>query len=138
MSIADVPVNEKISAGRAEVEKISRLAAIARHSRVRIHNGLSDFRSDFDLRLYQFSHEATPIEWPRSNSQGFAIEATGLTSRIGPSVQQVMDELRGSPLAGVVVLTDGVPNPSSAEALSAVGSLLASRSIPVFFRRGRE
>ncbi len=132
MSIADVPVNDKTSAGRADVEKLSRLTAIREALTRDDSQWLRQLQKRFDLRLYQFSHEATPIEWPPTPSQGFTLEATGLTSRIGPSVQQVMDELRGSPLAGVVVLTDGVPNPSSAEALSAIGSLLASRSIPVF------
>ncbi len=48
----------------------------------------------------------TPAEVPWEN----LLAATGTESRIGDAISAVLDEERGSPLAGIVVITDGRSN----------------------------
>lgn len=67
------------------------------------------------LRIYRCSDRAERIveiegrdEWAAAVEAVRALKPQGATSRLGTAVQSVLQEFRGSTLAGIVVLTDGI------------------------------
>ncbi len=58
------------------------------------------------------------------------LTATGVETRIGDAVQAVLEQERGSPLAGIVVITDGQNNAGAAP-IGVVGTAVAS-GVPIY------
>ena len=68
-------------------------------------------RSRYDLAGYEFDREARRLS--RADEDAAAVrppEGTGEATALGTSLVQVLDELRGGRLAGVLVLSDGASN----------------------------
>ncbi len=61
----------------------------------------------FDVQLYSFAHEAQPIPTLES------VPPPGTQTRIGDSLVQVLQTAGSTPLAGIVLLSDGAENGDS-------------------------
>jgi uncharacterized membrane protein len=82
-------------------------------------NSIGQAMNDFDLRIFRFDGALTEQsqnvkEW----------KFNGATSRVVEAVNQVQERFRGQPLAGVLLLSDGLDTAGSPETVSA--------SVPVF------
>ncbi|MBA4032507.1 MAG: hypothetical protein C0478_16680 [Planctomyces sp.] len=139
MSIVDVDSNSlgsaasPVAGGSTKPIVISRLAAAQKALTSDDGQLLRRLGESFDIRLYEFSEEVkrlgTRDDQRRKVEQ---LQPEGLVSRMGPAVVGLLEGLRGSPVAGVIVLTDGVPNPASGDQLSFAIGPLAARGIPLF------
>ncbi len=78
----------------------------------------------YQVRLYSFARDA------RRLTSGEGLSFDGPDTRIGPALQRVSQELDGLPLAGIVVVSDGVDERGSALS-SALGQVRAT-GVPVF------
>jgi uncharacterized membrane protein len=72
---------------------------------------LEALASDFDLRLYRFDERARTI----SRDELVSLTPDGRATDIVQSVLDVQQEYRDTPLAGVVVMSDGIITASGAE-----------------------
>jgi len=83
---------------------------------------LKQLSKQHEIRLYRFDQTAQPLATPDALKD---LQADGQETRVVNSVRQVMDDLQGQRVAGVVLLSDCRENPSEplAEALAAVKDL---------------
>lgn len=114
---------------------------------------LDRWAKEFHLRLYTFAEEAVaagprtaaaepPSHQPRlprvensdvSWAQWVAgLEATGRATRLATATRGVVDDLRGRPTVGLVILTDGIAAPPDGEKLSAAAVVCRDQAIPLF------
>lgn len=93
------------------------------------------------LRFYRFSETASPLgrgEYLGAEEIGEllpeieSLRAEGDRTRPGPALKKVLDDLRGTPPAAVVVFTDGISSTGDGDRLSGASSLAKSRLVPVF------
>ncbi|MCG8586474.1 MAG: VWA domain-containing protein, partial [Pirellulales bacterium] len=94
---------------------------------------LDQIRDKYKLRIYGVGGEqiaTTEDDLDAIRQQLIGHGATGTSSPLGLRLQQVMDDLRGLPVAAIVYLTDGIntEGPSLAEA----GALARRRGIQLF------
>jgi hypothetical protein len=89
------------------------------------------------LRVYQVSGGArelaecdTDAELPAVLQKLRALEATGVESRLGSSLREVLAELGGTPPAAIVYLTDGVN--TDGEPLTEVAASAARKGVPLY------
>ncbi len=68
--------------------------------------------------------DASALDW------GTLLAATGVETRFGDALQSIIDQERGTPLAGIILLTDGQNN-SGIDPLTAAG-MASSASIPIY------
>jgi hypothetical protein len=139
ISIVDVDANilgssaSPVAGGSTKPIVISRLAAAQKAITGDDSQLLRRLGESFDVRLFEFSAEAKRLGTRDDQRQKVdQLQPEGLVSRMGPAVVGLLEELRGSPVAGVIVLTDGVPNPASGDELSFAIGPLAARGIPLF------
>jgi len=85
---------------------------------------LAALRERFQVRLFRFGASLDRIE--RVTSLGF----DGVETRLGDAIAQARQELDAVPLSGLVVLTDGADNGSSA--MDPELMALRARAVPVF------
>ena len=78
-------------------------------------------KNDFDLRIFRFDGELSE-QSPNVREWIF----NGTTSRVQDAVDQVRERFRGQPLAGVLLLSDGL------DTSGAPGARPASSGVPVF------
>lgn len=99
---------------------------------------LTTLQERYRLKLYSFddalssigSGEVTEVDEVELALR--AIRPLGTETRPAPCLRQVLDEFRGSPPAGVVVLSDGVASRSAGERLSLAAEDARSQSVPLF------
>jgi uncharacterized membrane protein len=102
---------------------------------------LEDLEQRYRVRYFQFSDSARRI--PVADSDGddqvsaaahaiSGLTADGDPTRPGPAVQGVLDSLRGTDPAAMIVLTDGIASSSEEDRLSRVAANLQDRPIPLF------
>jgi hypothetical protein len=93
------------------------------------------------LRVYQFAAAAAPLgnsEYRKPDeiddlvAHVNALAAEGEQTRPGPSVREVLDELRGTPPSAIVVFTDGIASITADDRLSTVADLAATKLVPIF------
>jgi hypothetical protein len=87
---------------------------------------------DYRLKLYFVSSAARPQdgELDELRSQVDALQPTGESSRLGACVRQVLSDLRGSPPAAIVLLSDGVN--TEGESLSDAARFARRKGVPLF------
>ncbi len=73
-----------------------------------------------DLRSVELSKQSTAN-----------LEADGTESRLGTALRQVIDQYRGSSLAGVIMFTDGVTTRD--ETIAQISEYAAQKGVPLFF-----
>lgn len=78
----------------------------------------------FDVRIYGFSRATERVPTVA------ALRFDGSRTHLGAALQRVQEELGGSPVAGLVVVTDGADN--SPDALAEPLAALRARRIPVY------
>jgi hypothetical protein len=96
---------------------------------------------DHKLRVYRFSESAAPLG-AREFLATREIDALlpllgdlspdGSQTRPGPAVRKVLDDLRGSPPAAIVILTDGITTTGDADRLSSASQALVDKLVPVY------
>src|SRR5207244_4413898 len=87
------------------------------------------------VKVFRFSDVATPIELRSAASQksgaaGWNFEAAGPATDLGHALRQSLESLAGSPVAGVVVLSDGGLN--YGESPDVVARFAQSRHVPIY------
>ncbi len=103
---------------------------------------LEKLQARYKIRLYGFADDLLPIEPSlskppsnRNDAQDQAIKeltVRGQATRPGPALLNLLDRLRGTPLSGVVILTDGIATNSRADALSQTVGAARERGVPIF------
>lgn len=78
---------------------------------------------DYPARRFQFAADATPVE------HFDAPAATGTSTSVGDSVQQVLRSLQSTPLGAVLLVSDGADNRGSIE--PAQLAAIAAQGVPV-------
>ncbi|MEX0700590.1 MAG: VWA domain-containing protein [Planctomycetales bacterium] len=93
------------------------------------------------LRIYRFADAARPVgagEYLQQDDLESlvkaleALEATGDSTRPGPALRKVLDDLRGTPPSAVVILTDGITSTTDADRLTTAIDAARRQSVPVF------
>jgi len=87
--------------------------------------------SDIDGRPGDITVQDDALLVDRARKAIINLEAEGKESRLGTAVRQVLDYYRGSSLAAVVMLTDGVTTRD--ETLLQVSEYAAQKGVPLFF-----
>ena len=81
-------------------------------------------------RFYTFSENAVEQEWPAQGASfEHALTPDGRTTGIGEAIRSVTRDLKGQPIAGIVVITDGQSNVGR-DAVEAAESYALSREDP--------
>ena len=72
---------------------------------------LKELREKCMPRLYTFSSELRPTQWPGDGQQYEPLlKAEGRTTAIGECIREAVRELKGQRIAGMVIITDGQSN----------------------------
>lgn len=99
---------------------------------------LTTLEDRYRLKLYSFDDALAPIGPGETAARDEvtralrAIRPLGSETRPAPCLKQVLEEFRGSPPAGVVILTDGVASRSAGERLSQAAEAARAQSVPLF------
>lgn len=114
MQVSDVPAG-------SESETQSRLASVQRLLSDQDAQLLKDLSGKHELRLYRFSAGVSPIAQVRTPDDAIPaaeaigqLEAQGQSTRVVRAVREVVRQLHGQRLAGVVILSDGREMPAAA------------------------
>lgn len=93
---------------------------------------LRSLSSDYKLAVYLVSAaaRAQPGELATLTEQLRDLEATGETTRLGDGVRDVLNDLRGTPPAAVILLTDGVS--TEGESLTEAAAYAQRKNVPLF------
>jgi uncharacterized membrane protein len=123
MQVQDAP-------GEQSGKNASRLAAVQRLLGADQARVLADMAANHELHLYRFDSTASAIATvPRPEDaqsaagQVEAIKPTGQSTHVARAVEQVVQQLQGQRLAGVVLLTDGREMPSVGSEAAALRNL---------------
>ncbi|VAX41899.1 hypothetical protein MNBD_PLANCTO02-2705 [hydrothermal vent metagenome] len=102
---------------------------------------LKQILSNHQLRIYRFSEIAVPVGDNRSLSKSHLKEllqalkqmkATGTSTRPGPAIQKILNDLRGMPPSAIIVLTDGITTTSDSDKLTTIAKRARSQQVPLF------
>lgn len=93
---------------------------------------LRGIERDYKLRVYRLAETAQPIDGELDDVLDSieALEPLGNATRLGDGVRSVLNELRGSPPAAVILLTDGIT--TEGPSLSEVASYARRKGVPLF------
>lgn len=102
---------------------------------------LKDLLQKHKLRLYTIAETATWLgnrDLIRSEDvdeflpliQG--LEPQGEQTRLGPAVRAVLNDLRGTPPAAVVIISDGITSTTEAERLTTAAAYARSKGVPLY------
>ena len=108
-----------------DVDSLTRRAWVGRLVRDSTGDWLRRLEQRFVLRFYRFADGASGLDGPPDS-----LAAAGARTDLGAALDQVRRDLTGSPVAGMVVLTDGADNGTTPMA-DALLALKASRT-PVY------
>ncbi|MGE3316992.1 MAG: hypothetical protein AB7O26_17890 [Planctomycetaceae bacterium] len=93
------------------------------------------------LRLYRFSEAAVPIgsgdilesdDLADITKRLLEAKPEGSRTRPGPAIEKVLDDLRGTPPAAIVVLSDGISSTGEADRLTRGAEAARDRLVPVY------
>jgi len=96
--------NRAALATAAGLSPVAELPSRAVLSRLVLAPIVEDLRERYDVRLYRFSEDVVPIA-----SLG-EVEGRGDRTRLGEAILRVLEEVRGSQAAGIVLVSDGRSN----------------------------
>ena len=93
---------------------------------------LTSINDRYKLKVYFMSDAARSQsgEMPALVTKIQALEAVGQTSKLGAGVRTVLSDLRGTPPAAVVLLTDGIT--TAGETLTEVAAYARRKGVPLF------
>lgn len=98
---------------------------------------LKELERRYRLRVYEFSEgarrltESAPRDLPALTAAIAGLQPRGSETRLAASVDQVLQEFRGSPPAAVVMLSDGISSAGAPERLSEARQP-AAMQVPLF------
>jgi hypothetical protein len=119
-------------AARVEASAASRLD-LAKGLVARPTGNMFDRLSEgYTIRYFGFGERLEPTEGKGEAAPEVlrAAQATGKATRLGSAVQEAVDRNTGQPIAGVIVLTDGISN-DGLEPLAVAGRL-GERNVPIY------
>lgn len=101
------------------VEPPTRLESVVQMLTAEDRALLEKLKQEHEVRLYRFGASAEPLGGPEALS---ALQPTAARTQVVAAVRNVLEELQGQRVAGVVVLTDGreTPQQARAEAIEAI------------------
>jgi len=115
--------------------QISRMQVVCQALRKGTPNFIEDLKKAHgDVRLYTFSKgltTSTEDKQPLKLEADKDLEPVGQESRIGDCLRQAIKELRGQPLAGVVIISDGRQNVGE-DAVHVATSQYKIQHVPIF------
>ena len=93
---------------------------------------LTSINDRYKLKVYFMSDAARTLsgEMPEVVTKIQALEPIGQTSKLGAGVRTVLGDLRGTPPAAIVVLTDGIT--TAGETLTEVAAYARRKGVPLF------
>ncbi|MBM3236814.1 hypothetical protein FJZ31_11035 [Candidatus Poribacteria bacterium] len=100
MAIADVPDNGSTT------ERLTAVQKFFLEPKNQIYSKLAE---RFDLQLYQFNAHCEGIDLAQQQ-KGTLLPADGAFTNVGDALSQAINDWKGQPIAGVVLLTDGRNN----------------------------
>lgn len=85
-----------------------------------------------DLEFYRFGREAKRLGTPEDNQEAVfgGLKYDGDATAIGDSLRQVLDEVRGQPVAGILIITDGANNAGTPPA--EIAAMAKMDGLPLF------
>ncbi len=102
---------------------------------------LKQIMKNHQVRLYRFSEIAIPLGDSKAVTQSNIkevinklqqIKAEGTTTRPGPAVRKILDDLRGMPPSAIVILTDGITSSSKNDRLTIAAKYAHSKLVPIY------
>lgn len=101
---------------------------------------LEELEQRYRVRLFEFSDTARPVSTaeidgataPAAIDAIRQLSASGLQTRPGPAVQNVLDSFRGTEPAAIVVLTDGIASSGDEDLLSRAAQSLHEPRVPLY------
>jgi hypothetical protein len=117
------------TAGYDEVSRFNQAKSLVLADRARMLRFLGD---NYKLRVYFVSDSARPVAGD-VNEIAEAVrraEPDGETTRLGQSLRNVLNDLRGAPPAAMILLSDGVT--TEGETLAEAGSYARRKGVPIF------
>lgn len=138
MGIVDREDDEKY---RARLDKRIKDSGLEEVSRLNLaktlligkeNNLLAGIQKNYKLKLYFIAAAARPQNGTLDELRSAVkqLEANGETSRLGTGVRNVLGELRGTPPAAIILLTDGIN--TDGETLSEVARYARRKGVPLF------
>ena len=126
---ADGPAPESARAEAASAPRTDLARGLLGHPTMNVASRLGP---DYTVRYFAFGERLEPAEGKGETAPEtlLAMEPTGKVTRLGSAIQEAVDRSAGEPIAGVVVLTDGISN-DGLEPM-AVARRLGERGVPVF------
>ncbi len=147
MSLDDLYTNEEIQRAVEELLKDVDQSQLNRFELATTvltrDNGdwLRDLSQQYKVQLYRFSNELVPIgqskvvselEVEQIIAELKRIQPRGSTTRPGPVVAELLNQFRGAPPAGIILLTDGIASGSRADRLSEAALLARDQLVPLY------
>lgn len=92
-----------------DATRASLLEALAGNTELALWSRLQE---KADLEFYRFEREAKKLGAPEDLTEAFfgGLKYTGDATAMGDALRQVLDEVRGQPVAGILLITDGANN----------------------------
>ncbi|HIE28241.1 TPA: VWA domain-containing protein, partial [Candidatus Poribacteria bacterium] len=100
MAITDVPNNS------STIERLTAVQTSFLNPKNQIYSKLAE---RFDLQLYHFDSQCEGIDLEK-NETGKLLQANGAFTDVGNALSTAINDWKGQPIAGVVLLTDGRNN----------------------------
>lgn len=115
--------------GFADLTRINLAKSILLSSDAKV---LHEIQDRYKLRVYQLAGAATAESGDLTEliTAIRALPADGQTSRLGTGVRTVLADLRGTPPAAIVVLTDGIT--TEGESLGEAANYARTKGVPLF------
>ncbi|MBI1347414.1 hypothetical protein GC163_14140 [bacterium] len=142
MTFRDAAAQPSSVTANASPEAVpSRWEQVASAVTTRDSQFLRELTDSHPVRFYQFSQTATSLPLERTDESADIVafveqlrqlSPTGRATRPAESVRQVLSDLRGSPPAAIIVLTDGIASESEADRLSTIADLLRRRGTELY------
>lgn len=103
----------------ADPVRLDVVKSVLKNPQLNLLNRLSE---KYDLEIYAFDRDLTPLVRDKSDNWIDNLQASADSTALGDAVRQVISQKRGQPLAGLLIISDGVSNaglqPAGAAALA--------------------
>ena len=122
-------LTEKARQESAAVPRIDLAKGLLNHPTVNVFQQLG---KDYTVRYFGFGERLEPTQGKGESSPDVlgAAQAVAKATRLGTAIQEAVDRSSGQPIAGIIILTDGISNDGLEPA--AVAQRLGERNIPIF------
>ena len=115
---------------KAQLNLLDRRGIVAKILENSGGNLLQELRAKCTPRLYAFSSELRPMQWPGEGQQYEPLlKPEGRTTAIGECIREAARELKGQRIAGMVIITDGQSN-AGRDAVAAAEEYALNREEP--------